>query len=564
VAAAMKWAQARIGRTERELMSASLDERIGSDHGIRLLDGLLSELDWSEWEAAYERDGAGRPPIHPQQMCAALLYGLIKRIRSLRELEEATRVRLDFQWLLEGRAVDHTTFGTFKKRFDGKIGELFKQINRKAASLRGATIEEVVVDGSRMRADSDRHGARTARGLEGRLRQLDEHLAGALEQLEDCEGQVPAEREQLEKELRRIEAQREKLEVALEEARRRDDIKRAKDGAKATPVRVPVSDPDSHIMPNKEGGYAPNYTPVAAVESEHGLVVGAEIAEANAEAATLGGLLDEAAGLAEAEPKRILFDGGFASGSNLEELGQRGVEVYAGCGGNDEDNPALRSDGTKPVAEALLGKLPKRGGKFDRAAFLYDASKDCYYCPLGRLLSPYRKIKRRISDGSQVKVMEYRCSHCSDCPLAEQCLSGKAKVRSVGRDEYQDLRDELAEKMSTEQARQIYARRAPVVEGTFGTIKSALGIRRFSRRGMRKVRADWQWICAAFNLMKLMKNTSLPCGAFPACLGPFGALRAALRALPWPPAVLRWLTTRLGTLFDLSFRPSDIGFVASR
>jgi len=564
VASDMKWAQARIGRMERELMGASLEERIGEDHGIRVLDGLLNELDWSEWESAYGREGAGRPPIHPQQMCAAILYGLIKRLRSLRELEEATRVRLDFQWLLEGRIVDHTTFSTFKKRFDGKIGDLFKEINREAARMRGATIEEIVVDGSRMRADSDRHGARTARGLERRLRALDERLAGALEQLEDCEGQVPGGRAELEEQLRRLEAQRAKLEAALAEARRRDDIKRAKDGAKATPVRVPVSDPDSYIMPNKEGGYAPNYTPVAAVESEHGLVVGAEIAEANAEAATVGGLLDEAAEIGGGEPKRVLFDSGFASGRNLEELGERGVEVYAGCEGNHEDNPALRSDGTKPVAKALLEQLPKRGGKFERAAFLYEAAKDCYYCPMGRLLSPYRKIKRRDTDGSQVKVVEYRCSHCGDCPLAGQCLSGKAKVRSVGRDEYQPLRDELARRMSSDEAGQIYARRAPVVEGTFGTIKSALGIRRFSRRGMGKVRADWQWICAAFNLMKLMKNTSLPSGGFSARLRPFGALRAALRTLPWPPAVLRWLTTRFETLPDLFFRPSEIGFIAQR
>lgn len=549
---------------ERELMGASLEERIGRDHGIRVLDGLLSGLDWSEWEAAYEREGAGRPPIHPQQMCAAILYGLIKRIRSLRELEEATRVRLDFQWLLEGRVVDHTTFSTFKKRFDGKIGDLFKQINRKAARMRGATIEEVVVDGSRMRADSDRHGARTARGLEKRLMELDERLAGALEQLGDCEEQLPEGRVELEDQLQRLEAQRAKLEVALAEARRRDDIKRAKDGAKATPVRVPVSDPDSYIMPNKEGGYAPNYTPVAAVESEHGLVVGAEIAEANAEAATVGGLLDEAAEVGGGEPKRVLFDSGFASGRNLEELGQRGVEVYAGCAGHDESNPALRSDGSKPVAKALLEQLPKRGTKFDRAAFLYDGSKDCYYCPMGRLLSPYRKIKRRDTDGSQIKVMEYRCSDCTHCPLAGECLSGKAKVRSVGRDEYQPLRDELARRMSSDEAGQIYARRAPVVEGTFGTIKSALGIRRFSRRGMGKVRADWQWICTAFNLMKLMKITSLPSGGGSACLRPFEALRAALRTSPWPPAVLRWLTTRFGTLLDLSFRPSEIGFIAQR
>ena len=501
----MNWAQARIGRTERELMSASLDERIGQDHGIRMLDALLRELDWTEWEASYQRDGAGRPPIHPQQMCAAILYGLIKRIRSLRELEEATRVRIDFQWLLEGRVVDHTTFGTFKKRFDGKIQELFKQISRKAADLRGATLEEVVVDGSRLRADSDRHGARTARGLEKRLEKLEERLSSDLEKLAEEEKSEPEECEELEKEIQRLKAQRQKLEAALKEARRRDELKRAKDGAKASPVRVSVSDLDSYVMPNKEGGYAPNYTPVVAVESEHGLIVAAEVAEANAEAATVEDLLDEASQVGKGEPERILFDGGFASGSNLEELDQRGVDVYASCSSSGEGNPAMRRNPSEPIAEERLKDLPKRGGKFERAAFFYDASGDCYYCPQGRQVNRYRTIKRKDGNGGSIEVVEYRCTDCDTCPLAEQCLSGKAKRRTISRDKYQAFRDELAEKMSSPEAAQIYARRAPVVEGTFGTIKSGLGIRRFARRGMGKVRAEWHWICAAFNLIKLLK-----------------------------------------------------------
>ena len=74
-----RWAGARIGRTERELMGASLDEQIGADHGIRVLDEVLSSMDWGEWEAQYKETPAGRPPLHPRLMCGTILYGLIKR-----------------------------------------------------------------------------------------------------------------------------------------------------------------------------------------------------------------------------------------------------------------------------------------------------------------------------------------------------------------------------------------------------------------------------------------------------------------------------------------------------
>ena len=514
-----KWSSARIGRDERELMAASLDERIGAEHGVRVLDELLRKLDWSEWEAAYDRGGAGRPPIHPRLMCGAILYGLVKRLRSTRELEEATRMRLDFQWLMEGRTVDHTTFSVFRKRFDGAITGLFRQLNREVGRLHHATLEEVMIDGTRLRADSDRHGALSARGLEKRLEALEEEIAGRLAKLElesaddgDEPQEPPAADEQIEAELARLETQRVRLQAALEEVRRRDEIKRAKKGAKASAARLPMGDPDCHIMPNKEGGYAPNYTPVVAVDGGSGLIVAGEVAEANAEAATVGGLIDEARDMTGAEVSRVVFDGGFASGANLALLGERNVEVYAPAGA-PSDNPAVRPDPAVPVATELLDGLPMRGGKLDRAAFLYDPLEDLYHCPMGRELVAARKIKRAEPGGGTTRVTEYRCADCSGCPLSARCLSRKAKVRTVGRDIHQPLRDELAERMTGQQAKDIYARRAPVVEGAFGIIKSALGIRRFSRRGMGRVRAEWQWICAAFNVMKHMKAVDKPATA---------------------------------------------------
>jgi len=53
-----------------------------------MLDGILASIDWSKWEAAY--DGRlGQPPIHPRVLAGVLLYGLLKRIRASRALEDA-------------------------------------------------------------------------------------------------------------------------------------------------------------------------------------------------------------------------------------------------------------------------------------------------------------------------------------------------------------------------------------------------------------------------------------------------------------------------------------------
>ena len=44
-----------------------------------------------------------------------------------------------------------------------------------------------------------------------------------------------------------------------------------------------------------------------------------------------------------------------------------------------------------------------------------------------------------------------------------------------------------------------------MVEGVFGVIKHAMGVRRFLLRGLEKVRAEWTWVCTAFNLKKLLR-----------------------------------------------------------
>jgi len=48
-----------------------------------------------------------------------------------------------------------------------------------------------------------------------------------------------------------------------------------------------------------------------------------------------------------------------------------------------------------------------------------------------------------------------------------------------------------------------YKRRKAIVEPVFGWMKEILGFRRFSFRGLEKVRAEWDLVCLALNLKRL-------------------------------------------------------------
>ena len=332
------------------------------------------------------------------------------------------------------------------------------------ARLKKLSLEEVVIDGTRVRADSDRHGARTAEALERRL-------------------------------------------AALDVAKERDKVKKAKEGKKSPGVRVPVTDPDAHILPNKEGGYAPNYNPVIAVEPQSGLIIGECISKDNSESDCMVGLIQEIEYSFKTAPKRALADGNFGSGPELQALKEKGIETYSPKGQLAADNPARRERYDQPVPESEWERLPCSGKKLAKAAFVYNAEENAYYCPMGHALPAYRQQSRQGSDGQKVSITEYKGAPCQGCPLAARCLSRNARLRTISRDEYEPLREEVAMRMNTPEGAQIYAQRAPHTEGPFGTIKGAMGVRRFNRRGLQQIREDWTWTCLAYNLKKLMSWT---------------------------------------------------------
>ena len=78
---------------------------------------------------------------------------------------------------------------------------------------------------------------------------------------------------------------------------------------------------------------------------------------------------------------------------------------------------------------------------------------------------------------------------------------GKAPAK-VDPDEY-PARARMAEKLATEAGRRRYGRRKWMAEAPIGWIKEAMGFRRFSFRGLEKVRAEWTLVCLALNVKRL-------------------------------------------------------------
>jgi transposase len=508
------WNQAPLPRDQILLFRETLGDRIPPDHTVRLMWEMLDGLDWSRWEQHYVRV-AGQPAIHPKVMAGAILYGLTHGLRSSRRLEWACGHALDFMWLVEGRTIDHSTLCGFRTRFKRELKDLFRQLGRVAMQMGLVSLNQVALDGTRAKANSSASATASAKTLEQRLAVLDEQIDKLLaeaDQVDEREKDLFGDRVSvttLPKELGDLKRRQEKLRIALAAAQQADAKRQKGKKTSKRSAKVPVADPESAIMPNKEGGYAPNYNPLAAADGARGIIVDADVLAEMNEAETVLPVVERIEANFGKQPEQFLADSTFGTGGNLSELAEQGIEALMPVAEASlpPENPAEREDPRQPVPAEDWPKLPRRSqsGKLDRAAFVYDAGQDCYWCPLGRALT-FEQVKTKgRANGADSDYRVYRCRSCTDCGLAADCLAGKSKHRTVSHDQHEPARRAAATRLKSEAGKQAYARRAHLAETPNAVIKQVLGLRQFLLRGLDKVRTEWLWACTAFNLKKLIR-----------------------------------------------------------
>jgi transposase len=511
------WARPPVDRHQVTLFAPTLDDSIRADHPVRLFDEVLRGTDFGAWEARYVRD-VGQPPIHPRPMAAAILYGLSLGIRSSRRLQDAALNRLDFLWLLEGRAPDHATFCGFRTRFADELKALSRQVGRVAVELGMVTLNQVALDGTTVRACNARGNAARRATLEQKVAALDAQVdaamreAAARDAAEDQRyGSEASPAAKLPRDLADLKRRQERLRAAMANLAAVEATRAARGGrADLSPKgpSVPPADPDARVLPNKDGGHAPNHTAVLAVDAAHGVVVDARVLAGNDEAAAVMPAVADVEQRFGSKPDQLVADSGFNTGANLTALEAAGVEPLMPARQTFARNPAVRPDPTRPVPEPDRAALPvnPQNKILDKAAFAYDAARDRYHCPMGRELP---RGKDRPYDRHGVKgvyrIYESAPASCAGCPLAAKCLPKGAVARRVSRDEHEPARERMAARLATDAGRQQYRRRSWAAETPFAFLKSAMGLRRFLLRGPAKVGTELTWAATAYNLVKITR-----------------------------------------------------------
>ena len=103
-------------RGQWTLLPECLDDFIGEDNPVRVIDAFVDALDLAEMSfEGVEPAATGRPSYHPSVLLKLYIYGYLNRVQSSRRLEREAGRNVEVMWLLGRLAPDHKTIADFRK-----------------------------------------------------------------------------------------------------------------------------------------------------------------------------------------------------------------------------------------------------------------------------------------------------------------------------------------------------------------------------------------------------------------------------------------------------------------
>ena len=441
----------QVDRETGFLLPPSVDEWLPERHLARFVVEVIERLDLSALVGSYR--GSGSASYHPSVLLGLLVYGYATGVVSSRKLERATYDSVAFRFIAANDHPDHDTIATFRRRFLAEVEGLFVQVLLLAREAGLLKLGTVALDGTKIQADASRHSALSwehAQKIEAQLRaEVAElmALAEAADQADVPDGMsVPEELARREDRLARIAAAKAALEARAAERFAREQAEHQ--------AKLAAREEKARKTGRKPGGRPP--APPAASPGPSDQV---NLTDADSRIMPVAG-------------------GGFEQAYNAQAAVATGsLLVVAG------DVVQATNDKQQIIAMlARLGRLPEALGKprtllADSGYFSEANVEACAAARIAPLIAPGRERHHRS--------WRERFAAAPPPPDAPPPL------------------DAMMHRLATPEGRQTYALRKQTPEPVFGIIKSVMGFRQFSLRGLHKVRGEWNLVTMAWNLKRM-------------------------------------------------------------
>jgi transposase len=456
-------------RGQLSLIPGSLDDWVGKDNPVRVIDAFVDGLDLKKlgFETVEPLD-IGRPGYHPSIHLKLYICGYLYRVQSSRRLERECHRNLEVMWLLGRLAPDHKTIADFRKDNGAAIKKVCGQFVELCRSLGLLSKASVAIDGSKFKAVNNRDKNFTQAKVEKRRTQLEESVARYLAQLDTADRQEPSDTIELKKthlkeKLEKLKSEMEKLEAIEKQVLASPD------------KQISLTDPDSRSMATSgRGSGVVGYNVQIAVETEHHLIVHHEVTNVGSDRSQLSSTAVAAKEALGVDKLEAVADRGYFNGEEIKACDDAGITATL----------------PKPMTSGA-----KSAGRFGKQDFVYKPQGDVYVCPAGEKLT-----YRFTAEEHGQKLRRYWTDACHTCPIKTQCTTGRE--RRITRWEHEEVVEAVQARLDKNPG--AMRTRRETVEHPFGTMKMRMGATHFLCKTLPKVATEMALCVLTYNLTRVL------------------------------------------------------------
>src|SRR6266403_689180 len=394
-----------VNRQQMSWRAIDVERLIGEDHPARAIWTLIGRMDLSHFYQGIESSAeeGGRPAFDPQLLISLWVYAYSQGIGSAREVARRCEYDPAFQWLTGCEEVNYHTLADFRVEKAQEFDELFTQVLAALSQEGLITLEQVMQDGTKIKAQASSRSYCQEETIR-------EHLERARRRVAEMgdprnEESSPKARQA---QVRARRQKQERLERALEELQKWQARKSGEKAKKET--RVSTSDPQARAMHQPDGGLALSYNEQISTDAAQGLIVGVAVTQEPNDSGQLLAAVDRLEQRLEKKPQQLVADSGYTTRENIEKMAGREIDF-------------LGTMRYVPRGANLPNQLSP-------SAFLYQPERNHCVCPEGKVL--HKQRQRKVGAGMIYHVYEARLEDCQTCARKPECCpDNKTHGRSV-------------------------------------------------------------------------------------------------------------------------------------
>jgi transposase len=182
-----------VDRSQGTLFPDRLEDWIGDDHAVRVVDVFVDELDLGGLGFGRVQPlSTGRPGYQPAVLLKLYIYGYLNRVQSSRRLEREAGRNVEVMWLTGRLVPDHKTIADFRKDNGPAIRAVCARFVALCRQLGLLADAGVAIDGSKFKAVNSRDRNFTGAKMKRRMAQIEDSVDRYLDQLDSADRQEPS------------------------------------------------------------------------------------------------------------------------------------------------------------------------------------------------------------------------------------------------------------------------------------------------------------------------------------------------------------------------------------